>query len=599
MKNYIKLLHFLKGHRKLFALAVFIMLLASLLEGFQFPALVPLFDRIFSDKDIIIPNNLPAFLQNGIDYINSVEKNTLIKWVLIFAPVIILLKNFIVALYSYLMSDISQRIMKDIRNKIYAKIQNLSLDYFSEKRTGELISRITYDVNAVENALSYALIDLFRQSSMILIYMATSFLIYPKAAFIVYFIFPFVAIPLRAIGKKLKQLSRERQEKMADINSLLIETISGVKMVKASCTEDYETKRFMEKNHDFYKIIMKGVKRLVVISPITEIFGGICGTLMIWMVASDVMEGRLSPGVFILFFGSIVSIISPIKKLGNVNALIQQAMAASDRIYSVLDAEITVKEKEDAVHVGEMSSVIELKDVHFHYDEESGSILDGINLEIKKGELVAIVGPTGTGKTTLVNLIPRFYDPTQGSVRLDGVDLKDVSFSSLRKQMGIVTQESILFNDTVRSNIAYGTPDMDLNAIESSAKKAFAHRFIEKMPQGYDTIIGDRGFRLSGGEKQRISIARAILKNPPILILDEATSQLDSESEKFVQEALDELMQGRTVIAIAHRLSTVIKADKIVVLENGKIVGLGKHEELLKTCSLYAKLHQMQFQDAG
>jgi subfamily B ATP-binding cassette protein MsbA len=340
---------------------------------------------------------------------------------------------------------------------------------------------------------------------------------------------------------------------------------------------------------------MKSVKRLIVISPITEIFGAVCGVGIILWMGQSVMREDLSFGIFILFFGSIMSIISPIKKLGNVNALTQQALAANERIYEVLDAKPSVVEKTDAVKVGEMKDSIEIKDGYFHYKEGSGIVLSDINLKVKKGEIVAIFGPTGAGKTTLANLIPRFYDLTKGSIKMDGIDLKDATFRSLRDQIGIVTQDSILFNDTVRANISYGRQDATIDEIRSAAKKAFADRFIEKMPNGYDTSIGDRGFRLSGGEKQRVSIARAILKNPPILILDEATSQLDSESENFVQEALDLLMRGRTVVAIAHRLSTIKKAHKIVVLEHGRIVGIGPHDELLKTCPLYKRLYDMQF----
>jgi subfamily B ATP-binding cassette protein MsbA len=291
-----------------------------------------------------------------------------------------------------------------------------------------------------------------------------------------------------------------------------------------------------------------------------------------------------------------MSIISPVKKLGNANVAIQKAIAANDRVQDVLKVHPSVVEKPQAIILKEMINSITLNGVDFYYEEESGVVLENINLEIKKGELVAIVGPTGAGKTTLANLIPRFYDPIKGTVKIDGVDVRDATFKSLLDQISIVAQDVILFNDTLRVNIAYGYREATGDEIEEAARKAFAHRFIVEMPQGYETVVGDRGFRLSGGEKQRISIARAILKNPPILILDEATSQLDSESEKFVQEALDELMKGRTVIAIAHRLSTIQRANKIVVLENGKIVGLGSHKELLKDCSLYQKLHARQFQ---
>jgi len=573
------------------------MFVASFFEGFQLSLLVPMTDRIFNNKKIVVPNQLPGFIQSGIDKLNATDPTTLF-WVFpIMVISVLLLKHLFVFGYQYLMSDVSQRIMRDIRYRLYEKIQSLSLDYFSEKRTGELVSRITHDVNVVENAISYGLTDLFRQTFMIIMFTTIAFSIYPKAAFIIFFVFPLIGFPMSKIGKRLRKISKGTQEKMADINTLLLETISGIQLVKAFGTEKYETDRFRGKNHDYYKLRMKSIKRLIVISPMTEIFGAICGIGVILWMGRGVMDDELSFGIFILFFGSIMSIISPIKKLGNVNALTQQALAANERVYEVLDAQASVVEKtSDAIHLKEMAESIKIENADFHYEEDSGIVLKDINLEVKKGEIVAIVGPTGTGKTTLANLIPRFYDPTRGTVKMDGINLKDVSFRSLRDQIGIVTQDSILFNDTVRANISYGHQKATQEEVEATAKKAFAHRFIAKMPKGYDTMIGDRGFRLSGGEKQRISIARAILKNPPILILDEATSQLDSESERFVQEALDQLMQGRTVVAIAHRLSTIKKAHKIVVLEHGQIVGIGPHEQLLKTCPLYKRLHEMQFQ---
>lgn len=595
MKNYLKLLKFLKGHTRLFSVAVATMLVSSFFEGFQLSLLVPMTDRIFNNKPIVIPNQLPAFIANFIERLNSMTPEALFAIFPFVVIIALLIKNLFVFCYQYLMSDLSQAVMRDIRYQLYAKIQDLSLDYFSRKRTGELISRITHDVNVVENAVSYGLTDLFRQSFMILLFVTIAFSIYPKAAFLMLVVFPLIGIPMAQIGRRLRKISKGTQEKMADINTLLLETISGIKLVKAFGTEQYEKDRFKAKNHDYYKLRMKSIKRLVVIPPITEMFGALCGVAVILWMGKVVMSGGLSFGVFILFFGSIMSIISPIKKLGNVHALIQQALAANERIYDVLDAQVTVKEKPDAIAIGELKGSIEIKNVDFHYAQDSGTVLKNIDLEVCTGEIVAIVGPTGTGKTTLVNLIPRFYDPVKGVVTIDGIDVRDVTLRSLRKQIGIVTQEIILFNDTVRANIAYGYAEATDVQIQAAAEMAFAHQFVVKMPSGYNTLIGDRGFRLSGGEKQRIAIARAILKNPPILILDEATSQLDSESERYVQEALDRLMKGRTVIAIAHRLSTIQKADKIVVLEHGRIIGQGGHEELLKSCPLYNKLYSLQF----
>ncbi|MGE0267738.1 MAG: ABC transporter ATP-binding protein [Candidatus Omnitrophota bacterium] len=560
------------------------------------PLLVPLMDRIFNDKPIVIPNELPVFLNDLVQQLNSTKQETLFWIFPILGITLLFVKHLFIFFSKYYMNDVSQRVMRDIRNKLYSKIQNLSLEYFSNKRTGELISRITHDVNLVENALSYGLTDLFCQIFLIFIYTTITFTIFPKGALFIFLIFPLIAFPMSSLGRRLRKFSKGIQEKVADINSLLLETISGVLLVKAFNAEEYEIRRFVDKNQQYYKLRMSSIKRLLAIAPMTEIFGAVCGFAIILWIGRMVMEGQLSSGVFILFFGSIMSIISPVKKLGNVNAIIQQALVANDRIYQILDAPVKVREPQTPKMLNDFSHSIKLNQVEFAYHEDSAAVLKGINLEIKKGELVALVGPTGTGKTTLVNLIPRFYDPTKGGVFFDGVDLKDVGFKSLRDQIGIVTQDSILFNDTVRVNIAYGNQKADQSSIENAARKAFAHDFIKKMPLGYDTVIGDRGVRLSGGEKQRISIARAILKNAPILILDEATSQLDSESEKYVQEALDELMEGRTVVAIAHRLSTIQRASKIVVLEQGKIVGLGKHEDLLTECKLYQRLHAMQFQ---
>lgn len=600
MKNYLKLLRFLKGNTKVLGLATLCMFFSAVFDGFQLSLLVPMTDKILSNNKIVVPGKIPAFLASIIDKINATDAMTLLRMMIIGVIVMFVLKGFFDFWYGYLMNDASQRIMRDMRSRLYETIQNLSLDYFSKKRGGELIARITNDVQVVENAVSYGVTDLVYQSFRIVIF--ASFVIFvcfkmslPKVTIVVLILFPVVALPMKYIGKRLKKISRSSQEKMADINSLLIETISGVRIVKAFCMEKYESSRFKSQNQDFYKLKMKSIKRSLALGPITELVGAFFGVAICYWMGSEVIKGHISFGVFVLFFGSTMSLISPLKKLANVHVINQQALAASERIYEVLDSRPSVVEKVNAQDLPVISQNIDIRGVDFGYDVESGQVLKGIDLEIRVGDLVAIVGPTGAGKSTLVNLVPRFYDPLVGSVSVDGINLKEVSFKSLRGQMGMVTQETILFNDTVRVNIAYGNLEASMAEIESAAQKAFAHQFIMNMPDGYNTRIGDRGFRLSGGEKQRIAIARAILKNPPILILDEATSQLDSESERFVQEALDELMEGRTVICIAHRLSTIKKATKIVVLEGGKIVGLGKHEDLMVSCSLYQRLYETQF----
>lgn len=592
--EYAKLLRFIKGQEKKFGVAVFFMMLSSVFEGVQLTALVPIVDRIFTNKQIEVPSSLPEPVQNLVTFLNETDPDKLFIALPIVFVILILIKNITVYIHSYIMNDIAQSVMRDMRSRIFGKIHSLSLDYFGQKRTGELISRITSDVSWIENAVSYAITDMFFQTFLIVVYAVWVFGIYPQGFFVVLILLPFVAGPIAIIGKRLRKLSKSTQEKMADINSHLIETISGVKVVKAFSMEAYEVGRFKGQNYDFYKLKMKSIKRTQLVSPITEFVAAVCGAGIIYTLGQAVREGEMSLGVFILFLGGFLAIIRPLKKLSNVHTIAQQALPADERINEILNLNPSVAEKPNAPALGPIRQSIVFEHVDFGYDADQ-LVLRDINLSINSGELVAIVGPTGTGKSTLVNLVPRFYDPSKGRVLIDGKDARDVSFASLRSQIGYVTQETILFNESVRYNITYGNFDVSEECMKEAATKAFADDFIRKMPEGYDTLIGDRGVRLSGGEKQRLTIARAIVKNPPVLILDEATSQLDSESEKFVQEALDKLMVGRTVIAIAHRLSTILKADKIVVMDQGRIIGCAPHDELLKTCPLYERLYKTQF----
>ncbi|MDD3375392.1 MAG: ABC transporter ATP-binding protein [Candidatus Omnitrophica bacterium] len=596
MQNYFKLLKFLKGHVRVLIAAIGCMFVSAIFDGFQLSLIVPMADKILGKGEITLPTKAPVFVMNFVDSINAMPSEKLLYIVSVGMLIIFFLKGIFTFLQGYLMNDVSQRVMRDIRHRLYQTIQNLSLDYFSKKRTGELVSRITNDVSVIDNAVSYGVSDLFYQSFRVLVFVSIVLFIYPKVFIVMLVLVGFIAFPMRQIGRKLKKISHQSQGKMADINSLLLETISGIRVVKAFGMEDYETNRFKNQNSDFYKLKMKAAKRTLIISPITEFIGALFGAGILLWIGRQVIAGEVSFGIFGLFLGSLLSLLNPIKKLSNVNAIAQQALAANERIYDVLNSSPTVVESSEAKGIGVIQDKISIKGVDFHYDDEAKAILRNITLDINAGEIVAVVGPTGAGKSTFVNLIPRFYDPTKGDVEIDGINLKDVSFKSLRGQIGIVTQETILFNDSIRANITYGHLEASQDQVEQAAKKAFAHDFILGLPSGYDTVIGDRGFRLSGGERQRIAIARAILKNPPILILDEATSQLDSESEKYVQKAIDELMNGRTVISIAHRLSTIKKATKIVVLENGEIVGMAPHARLLEECDLYKRLYETQFQ---
>ncbi|MFH1655419.1 MAG: ABC transporter ATP-binding protein [Candidatus Omnitrophota bacterium] len=572
------------------------MFFTAIFDGAQLSMIVPLADKVLTNKKIVVANEMPQFVMNFIDKINAIEPINLLTIMAWSVLALFLFKGLFSFLQGYLMSDIGQRVIRDVRLILYRKLQDLSLDFYSQKRTGELISRITNDVKTIENAVSYGVTDLFYQSFQIMLFTLIIFAIHWKMALIALVLFPLVAIPTVKFGRRLRQLTKRQQERMADINSLLAETISGVRIVKAFNMENYEIDKFSSHNKENYKLEMKTIKRNLMLNPITEFIGAFCGISVFFLAGKEVIAGKLSFGVFGLFLGALLSLIRPFKKLSQVNALTQRALAANARINDIVDTVPTLQEKQGASALPTLKNSIQFENIRFRYEPDTPDVLKDINLDVKNGEMIAFVGPTGAGKSTLTNLIGRFYDPQEGRITIDGTDIKDVTLESLRQQIGMVTQETILFNDTVAANIAYGRPESAQDKIEAAAKKAFAHDFVKKMPQGYDTVIGDRGFKLSGGEKQRLAIARAILKNPPILILDEATSQLDSESERLVQEALNKLIEDRTVFCIAHRLSTIRRAEKIVVLDKGKIVDVGTHEQLLSRAGLYKKLHDTQFQ---
>jgi subfamily B ATP-binding cassette protein MsbA len=592
VRDYLKLLRFVRPYLAKFSLATVYMAFSAVFDGISLAMIVPLADKVLTNKKIIMPTKLPVFLEGLVDKINNMPPEILLNYMAISVVLLFFLKGIFGFLQGYLMSDIGQLVVRDIRAKLYAKLQMLSLEYFTHKRGGELISRITNDVKVVENAVSYGSTDLVYQTLQIVIFLFVTFFIYFKLALVSIILVPLISFPIVKVGRVLRKLSRRSQEKMADINSLLYETIIGTRIVKAFNMENYEVKKFNQINQDYYKISMKSIKRLLLLSPATEFLGCIAGIFVFFWGGREVIAGKLSFGVFGLFLGSLLSLIRPFKKLSNVNSLNQQAVAASERIYEVLETKPTVVEKINASELPGFKNSIVFDNVWFNYAE--AEILKNINLEVKRGQMLAIVGPSGTGKTTLVDLIPRFYDPKKGRILIDGIDIKEVSLRSLRQGIGIVTQETILFNDTIKANIAYGDLLASEKDIEEAAILAHAHDFISHLPSGYGTVIGDRGMKLSGGERQRIAIARALLKNPSILVLDEATSQLDSEAERIVQEALDRLIQGRTVFVIAHRLSTVRNAGRIVVLDKGSIVEQGSHSELVSREGLYKRLYQMQ-----
>jgi ATP-binding cassette, subfamily B, bacterial MsbA len=595
MKEYIRLIKFVRPEVKYLVLGAVCMFFSAIFDGVTLGMIVPVTDKIFTNKQIILPEGMPEFIVNLAQRVNSFQPGYLLNILIFFLPFLFLAKGIMFFAQGYLMDMVSQRTMMNVRNSLYRKLQGLSLDFYSYKRQGELMSRVTNDVNLIGHALSYGLTDLIYQSLQVLIFSSIVFLINKQLFLMSLFIFPVMGLLIYSIGKKLKRFSVFSQEKMADLNTILAESIQGVRIIKAFRREAYEAKKFREVNYSYYKYAMKVIKRTLVMSPLTEFIGVIGAVVIVYFGGKQVMQDQLSFGVFALFLGALLSMIRPFKKLSKVHAINQKAVAGSKRIYAILDMAPLVVEKEGAKPLNSCVQKIEYQDVWFQYKKQEEFVLKGIDFEAKRGDIVAVVGPTGAGKTTLLNFLPRFYDPTRGKILFDGRDLRDIKISSLRDKIGLVTQDMILFNDTVRNNIAYGNLEASFKDIESASEKALAYDFIKKMPKGFDTFIGERGFRLSGGEKQRLCIARAILKNPEILILDEATSQLDSASEDLVQKALNNLMQARTVFVIAHRLSTVKHATKILVMQDNRVVEQGTHQELMQISDLYKKLYQLQF----
>jgi subfamily B ATP-binding cassette protein MsbA len=604
MRDFIRLVRFVLPHAWVLAMAGFCMVLSSLFAISPFTMIIPLVDKVIAGKSVIVPHAdmLPAFIKDLVDKINAMPRMELLNGMAVIFIALWLLKNFFVFCQTYLMNDVSQRVIRDVKNMIYQKLLTLSLDFYSTNSTGKLMSRVTYDAAVIRDSISTGLADLIYQPIQLVVCFIT--LLAVKVYFsiswallgVIAFVFLLVIYPVIKIGKRLKSISKQSQENMADITTTLHETISGIRVVKAFSMEPYEGKKFSDQNQRFYRLMMKSVKRMTVISPLTEFVEVFSLAVILWFAGKDIVSGALSAGAFIAFTASFFSMMKPAKRLANVYAINQQAMAAASRIFEVLDTKPTVKEKVSAVALPKVRSSIAFKDVSFSYGDKT--VLEDVSLEVKVGEIAAFVGPSGVGKTTLINLIPRFYDVTEGSVKIDGVDIRDATLRSLRSQIGIVTQETILFNDTVAANIAYGSSDVNMEDIVKAAQIANAHNFILGMPQGYNTIVGERGFRLSGGEKQRLAIARAVFKDPPILILDEATSQLDTESEMLVQEAIDRMMKGRTVFVIAHRLSTIKHATRIYVLNEGLVTEVGSHDELITRSGLYKRLYEMQFKDS-
>lgn len=496
----------------------------------------------------------------------------------------------------YLMSYVGQSIITSLRNTLFSKIQDLSLSFFHKEKTGALMSRVTNDVNIVKEMVSNAVTGALKDSFTIVCLTIVIFYRDWKMAIFAFLILPLAFFPIVEFGRRVRKVSTGYQEAMADMSSFLHETFFGNKIVKTFGRESYEKKRFLKKTHNIFNLEMKAVVARSLSAPIMEFLGGIGVAFIIWYGGSKVIAGTSTAGTFFSFMAAVIMLYEPVKKLSKLNNSIQQGLAATDRVFDIIDKESDIREHHNPVDIKPGLHRVTFKNVFFKYD--NAMVLEDINLDVKAGEILALVGMSGGGKTSLVNLIPRLYDVTEGSISIDGIDIRKASISSLRNQIAIVTQDPILFNDTIRNNIAYGNHNASNKDIERVAKAAYAYNFIQRLPDKFDASIGELGGRLSGGEKQRICIARALLKDAPILILDEATSSLDSEAETLVQKALENLMRGRTTFVIAHRLSTISYAQRIIVIVGGKIVEEGDQNELIARQEEYYKLYQMQFKNS-
>ena len=515
--------------------------------------------------------------------------------------IVYLVKGVGAYLSAFWMTDVGQLVVRDVRNALFAHILGQSAAFFARRTSGQLLSRVTSDVTQIQQSVSETIGDLLRESLALVGYLTLLFWIDPRLALVCLTSAPIVVYPLVRLGQKVRRTTKRSQEHLETLSHVASEAFSGHRIVKAFGTEAQESSRFARASDALYRTNMKVTSALSSLPPVMEFLGGIAMAAALWYGSHEIAQGRLTPGAFASFIGALFLSYQPAKKLSRVNANLQQAIAAAGRIFEMLDTHSEVVERPGAMPMAPLSSGVAFQHVSFHYeDRDRRRILRDVSFEVPVGQMVAVVGLSGAGKTTLVNLIPRFYDVTGGAILVDGVDIRDVTIASLRAQIGMVTQDTVLFDDTVAANIAYGAPGASSERIEAAARAAHAHEFVATLPEGYQTRIGERGQRLSGGQRQRLAIARALLKDPPILVLDEATSSLDAESEHLVQEALLRLMENRTSFVIAHRLSTVRRADAIIVLERGLVREVGRHDELLaRPNGVYARLYSLQMFENG
>lgn len=571
MKNYRRLLQYMRPYLKELILAVICIVIAAGCNLYLPWIIKDMIDKVLTNKDMMMLNMIcigivVVFLVRGVFFFGQ----------------------------SYLVSYIGQKVIIDVREVMFRKFQRMPMAYFDRHQTGETMSFITNDVAAIQSALVDQLIEMVTEGSILIGSIVMMLYLDWKLTLLTLVVIPVVGQAMKIFGRKIKRNGTVIQERMADITSLLQESISSIRVVKSFVREKYEIERFSKQNQLNFQAAMKNVQLNSMLTPTVEFLAAISVTFIVWFGGYEVLNDEMTAGALVAFLTYAVNLANPVKRLSRVYGNLQRAMAAVDRVFTVIDLKETITDKPDAKALPETKGEVSISNVTFEYKKGVPALSD-ISLEVKPGQMIAFVGPSGAGKSTIANLIPRFYEVTSGKIAIDGHDIRDVTLASLREQIGIVPQETMLFSTTVRENIRYGRLDATDEEVEAAAKAANADSFIKELPQGYDTPIGERGLNLSGGQRQRMAIARAILKNPRILILDEATSALDTESEKIVQAALDKLMIGRTSFVIAHRLSTIFNADQIYVIDNGHVKEHGTHEELLRNNGLYSHLYNIQF----
>jgi subfamily B ATP-binding cassette protein MsbA len=603
MRQLTRLLRYLAPYASQFTLSVLLLAAVGFLDAFRVLLVGPVLDRVLkpsSGSDNIqlftIPRTHHAiYLQQ---FVPSHFHNawTIVAFALVASTV---LKGLFDYAGTYLVNYAGYGLITDFRNSLYNSILRRSAAFFQKHTTGTLVSTIVSDIERVQFAMSSILAEFLQQFFTFLFTAAVVVVLGKQLSWLLLLFVPFIIFSASKIGRRVRHTTRHGQDQLADIQNILQETITGNRIVKAFSMEAWEFARFRKAAHRLFRANLRSVAAAAISSPLMDIFGAIAIALLLLLGRQQIVHGLMTPGIFLAFIIAVFKLYDPVRKFALFHNSFQQALGASSEIFKFMDIRDEVQEKPNAPALPPFSRSISFEDVSFYYESEDTDreVLHHINLEVKAGEILALVGSSGAGKSTLVSLIPRFFDVTSGRIAIDGHDLRDISLGSLRSQIGVVTQETVLFNDSLRNNIAYGLPGVSKKEVEGAARAALAHDFICKLPTGYDTVIGERGLRLSGGERQRIAIARALLKNAPILILDEATSALDSESEALVQSALQNLISGRTVVVIAHRLSTVRRADRIVVLQNGAIADIGSHEELMQRMGTYRRLYDLQFID--